>query len=297
MSKPEETEIETQHALEQAVGQVRSETQADRVLNELERNAGDRTEGEVARGKRGCAHPSEPAAQVIQATARRIATESPEKEAGIDSAIEKAMGASAEAEEEETPPATARGRSLLRKQLLERLKPIDKVDASVYLMINNLPHPRLADRLVYGLTSAMTGGNGWALILGLLAIRRKKYAMRAAMKILPAIWLSSGIVEYPIKKYFRRRRPFISIMRAIVVGRKPGNFSFPSGHTAAAFAGSALLSCYFPKGRGLFHTLASATGLSRIYVGAHYPGDVISGAVVGTILAKAIHGVLCRMWK
>lgn len=297
MATPEDNEIETQRALEKAVGQVRSETQADRVLNELERNAGDRTEGEVAEGKPVKTGATEPAARVIQDTAKRIAVEASEKETKLDTAVQKAMGASAEAEEELTPPATERGRSLLRKQLLERLKPIDKADASLYLAINNLPHPKLADRLVYGLTSVMTGGNGWALILGLLAIRRRKYAMQAAMKILPAVWLSSTIVEYPVKKYFRRHRPFISIMQAIVVGRKPGNFSFPSGHTAAAFAGSTLLSAYFPKGKGVFRALAGATGLSRIYVGAHYPGDVICGAIVGTILSKAIHGVLCRIWK
>ena len=77
MATPEE--IETQRALERAVGQVRSETEADRVLTELEQNAADRTEADVAEGKRGPNKPSEPAAHVWLSDPRSVFPGTPKR--------------------------------------------------------------------------------------------------------------------------------------------------------------------------------------------------------------------------
>jgi len=93
-------------------------------------------------------------------------------------------------------------------------------------------------------------------------------------------------VEFPIKYYFRRRRPFIDLVQAIAVGKKPGTYSFPSGHSAASFAGAWLLCRHYPRLAPLWYSVAALVGFSRVYLGAHYPGDVLSGAVLGTLLAE-----------
>jgi membrane-associated phospholipid phosphatase len=104
--------------------------------------------------------------------------------------------------------------------------------------------------------------------------------------------ISSSIVEYPIKSYFRRRRPFITIIQAIVIGKKPGSWSFPSGHSAAAFAGAWLLSRRYPRWSALNYMAAGLVAFSRMYLGDHYPGDVLSGSVAGLLLAHAFHWIL-----
>src|SRR5919109_1309062 len=59
--------------------------------------------------------------------------------------------------------------------------------------------------------------------------------------------------------------------------------SFPAGHAATAFAGALLLSYMAPRAAPLFVLLATAIGYSRVYVGVHYPGDVVAGALVGVL--------------
>ena len=124
-----------------------------------------------------------------------------------------------------------------------------------------------------------------ALFAYLLRVPR---SWTAVLTLLPSVLGATWLVEYPIKAYFRRRRPFVEIVRALVIGKKPGSWSFPSGHTAASFASAWVLSTIWPRQAPVFGVLASLVGMSRVYVGAHYPGDVLSGAVAGAVLAELI---------
>jgi membrane-associated phospholipid phosphatase len=96
-------------------------------------------------------------------------------------------------------------------------------------------------------------------------------------------------VEHPVKAIFQRRRPFVDVVRALIVGKKPGSWSFPSGHTASSFAAAWVVSKRWPRLSPLFFALAALVGTSRVYVGAHYPGDVVSGAGAGVLLSETAY--------
>jgi undecaprenyl-diphosphatase len=296
-------------ALEKGFAEVKTPSQAADVLDRIENAAGDMEEQDLATDrdsadpiKQGAvlneaasaAPRKQRAAAVLTEAAAQIAASPLESRTTLDEAVAYASGESPLSAKEE-PPQVKRGRRLLRKELLRRLKPFDAIDAALFIRINHLPHPRWLDGLIARFSWMMTGGHAWILVLLADALCQRRRGIQTALSVLPPLYLATYTVEVPIKKYFRRRRPFISIVRAIVVGRKPGSFSFPSGHSAAAFAGATLLQTYYPRGRGLFFVIALLVAFSRIYLGAHYPGDVLSGGLAGTALAKLYRSLIKKL--
>lgn len=90
-----------------------------------------------------------------------------------------------------------------------------------------------------------------------------------------------------IKEYTFRERPFSNSQLAahVRVGYKPQSSSFPSNHALNTFAVATLLTWYYPHLWALFFFIAGLVGYSRIYVGVHYPSDVVVGAIVGILIA------------
>jgi membrane-associated phospholipid phosphatase len=291
-------------ALERGVEEIKTPDQARCALDSLEKTAGDLREEDVA-----CAMPdaspeqqaaameeagdlpaAAQAASVIATAAVQSANAAPDEKAIVDESVSAVLGGG---EESQAPPLDVRrGRRHLRQELFKRLGPLQAVDTFAFVQINELPHTRLSDRLMTGLSWAMTGGSGWLLFLLLATLVDRQRGSKAMRAVVPALWLATTTVEHPIKKWFRRRRPFVSLVEAIIVGRKPGSYSFPSGHSAAAFAGALLLAREYPGSARGFFGLASLVAFSRIYLGAHYPGDIISGSLLGMFLARIYSSVL-----
>jgi membrane-associated phospholipid phosphatase len=171
---------------------------------------------------------------------------------------------------------------------------LQRLDTRLFLAVNTLPHPVWANVLADGITLVTTGGWIWLLGLALARILGVSGSRRAFRLAVPSVIGATSAVEWPIKALFRRRRPFIDLVRALVIGRRPDGWSFPSGHTAAAFSGAWVLSTVWPRKAPIFFGLASLVGFSRIYAGAHYPGDVFSGATLGLLIAEAIRRPLSR---
>ena len=96
----------------------------------------------------------------------------------------------------------------------------------------------------------------------------------------------SAIITHGAKVIVRRDRPFFTYSD-VIKKTAGGGYSFPSGHTSAAFYAATSISILYPKwyviGPSFFW--ASAVGYSRMYQGVHYPTDILAGAVVGAASA------------
>jgi len=187
-------------------------------------------------------------------------------------------------------------REYLRQAVLRRLKPVDALDANLFLLVNHLHHTRPLNNLFYGITVAFNGGAAWYVLMGIAVLRKRRAFRDTLWDVVLPLTITTTLVEHPIKAYFKRRRPFISIIQAIVIGKKPGTWSFPSGHSAAAFAGAWLLNRKSPRFSILRYMTAGMVAFSRIYLGDHYPGDVASGSLLGMLFAMLFRW-LVRSWR
>ncbi|MCX6048856.1 MAG: phosphatase PAP2 family protein [Chloroflexi bacterium] len=186
------------------------------------------------------------------------------------------------------PPSSRRARYWRRLQA--RLSPVQKIDSWLFMEVNRLPHPPAVNTFMRVLATVMNRGDGWLVGLLFIAVwnqwQGKLKGRKVFWRVAPALWLTSIVVEHVLKKIFRRPRPYTQLAQAVLVGAQPKHYSFPSGHSASGFAGAWLLSRYYPKWQTAFYGLAVLVAFCRVYLGAHYPIDVIAGAVSGISLAE-----------
>jgi undecaprenyl-diphosphatase len=97
-----------------------------------------------------------------------------------------------------------------------------------------------------------------------------------------------------LKGLFDRPRPPLRYPNQDPLVAVPDTASFPSGHAATSFAGATILAFAFPRLAPPFYVLASAVGFSRVYLGVHYPLDIVGGAVLGTLIALALRFLTVR---
>jgi undecaprenyl-diphosphatase len=100
--------------------------------------------------------------------------------------------------------------------------------------------------------------------------------------------LSTNLVTSLLKHAVRRDRPPTVVLDPEPLLEVPTTSSFPSGHTSISFACAYVISRVAPRLTVFVYTLAALIGFSRIYVGVHYPIDVLAGVVLGFVVAKAL---------
>lgn len=104
--------------------------------------------------------------------------------------------------------------------------------------------------------------------------------------------ITSGAITQLIKRYINRLRPYINFPNINTKKIGVDDYSFPSGHTTAAFSIGISIAITFTSLGLISILLAFLVGISRIYLGVHYPTDVIAGILVGTCSSILIYMII-----
>jgi undecaprenyl-diphosphatase len=131
----------------------------------------------------------------------------------------------------------------------------------------------------------------WILIAFGAALLWRRPAIVAL--VATAVW-GADLISLGIKEAVGRPRPFVADAEPAPLLLGVVGDSFPSGHAATSFAGAAMLMRYLAGRWLVLFGLAAAIGFSRVYVGVHYPSDVVGGALLG-LLAAAVVTALPRL--
>lgn len=172
---------------------------------------------------------------------------------------------------------------------------LHQIESTILLGIqNNIRTPLLTSFFSF-ITHLGDAGIIWIALCIILLIFRstRDVGVRASLSLLAAFLINNLL----LKNIFNRTRPFYMIESLSVLIKYPSDASFPSGHSAAAFAvAAALIFAGAPKKISIPATvLAVLMAFSRLYLGVHYPSDVICGAVIGTFCAAVSVFVLNRI--
>jgi membrane-associated phospholipid phosphatase len=169
------------------------------------------------------------------------------------------------------------------------LRELDMLDRALYKTIATVPTPSL-DVALARLSNAANHSKLWLALAGMLATLGGERGRRAALVGVVSVGISSTITNALGKWLLRRRRPDrtgAAVPQTRWVNM-PTSLSFPSGHSASAFAFATGVGSAIPPLSLPLHMAAAAVAYSRVHAGVHFPGDTIAGALLGSATAAAV---------
>lgn len=171
---------------------------------------------------------------------------------------------------------------MLNKSVLA-LRWLADLDARVFLGLNRL-HSYI--RLEKPVRFISATGDGYLYVLmGVLVPLLAPHSGVLFLKLMLIAFLLELPIYWALKHSFKRRRPF-RVVQALAPLLKPSDeFSFPSGHTTAAFMVATITAALFPAAAIIMYPWAALVGLSRVMLKVHFVSDVLAGVALGVTLA------------
>lgn len=157
-----------------------------------------------------------------------------------------------------------------------------RLDAWIFLLFNMRgPRPAWLDKIMVGFTQLGSGMAAFVMALLLYLAGNHLLSYEFVLGSL-TLWLTVELIKFIVQ----RSRPFIRLSQARIVGYRAIGRSFPSGHTSQVFFLATLTIQHFQFSVWiaiLLYCIAFFVGITRMYVGAHYPRDILAGAILGSV--------------
>lgn len=156
-------------------------------------------------------------------------------------------------------------------------------------------HSPLLDGLMVALTFLGDKGWSWIVLGGALACHKRTRAW--GMAVLLSLAAGFLVGNCLLKVLVGRSRPCWIDSEVRLLVAVPRDFSFPSGHTMAGFEAAVSIFLYDRRWGLAAGILAALIGFSRLYLFVHFPSDVLAGALIGTLIALAVHHLIQYMQR
>jgi undecaprenyl-diphosphatase len=165
---------------------------------------------------------------------------------------------------------------------------LNQIDVQIFYFINGTLQNNFFDWFMPFITKKEHWFPVWAVIVILMIWKGGKEGRLIILFVIPLILLSDQLSSSILKPLVGRIRPCNALENVNLLVNRSKAYSFPSAHAANFFALATYFGYYFRKYIWWFLLVSALVAYSRVYVGVHYPFDVLGGAVIGTICAFLI---------
>ena len=171
-----------------------------------------------------------------------------------------------------------------------------QIDSNILIFVQEHIRQPFLTPFVIIITNLGDSGIVWIVISVLLIVMNK--TRKVGAMCLTSLLCSFIISNLLLKNLFARVRAFDIITGLEVLIARPLDYSFPSGHTASSFAAAFIIYRNLPKRFGIpAMILAILISMSRLYLGVHYPSDILFGVIMGILAGYLAEKIVNRLHK
>lgn len=169
------------------------------------------------------------------------------------------------------------------------------IDLSIFFFINHNLSSVFLDKFFSLITDVTKWYIAYVILLGILFRYGGKKGKIAAVAVIILILCADQLGAKLLKELFQRVRPCNALADVLTPLGCPGSFSFPSNHALNNFAVAVFFYRLYPNLKWVLFITAVLISLSRVYLGLHYPSDVIGGALIGSLIGYVFSLVINRI--